>query len=67
MTDEIMWWGYLHSNGSIQVKRFLGDKRDYTTDCEDNAFVAQVVPPFPARDRDEALVILKHRLSRKAL
>lgn len=24
-----MYWGYLHQNGTIQVKRWLGDHKDY--------------------------------------
>ena len=57
-----MWWGYLHSDGSIQCKRWLGDHRDYQDDCEGNDFVVQVVPPFAAKDRDEANSILATRL-----
>jgi len=53
-----MWWGYLHSNGTIQVKRWFGDHADYTTDCQDNPFVQRVVPPFEAASREEALRII---------
>ena len=58
MSEEAVkrwWWGYLHSNGTLQVKRWYGDHADYTTDCEGNDFVHQVVPPFEAPNRDEAL------------
>lgn len=48
---KLMWWGYLHQNGSIQLKRWLGDHKDYTTDCEGNEFVITVVKPFEAPDR----------------
>ncbi len=55
MTAELFyWWGYLHSSGTIQVKRWHGDVCDYTTDCEDNPFVVRVVPPFIAGDKKEA-------------
>lgn len=40
--NEIMWWGYLHSNGTLQLKRWFGDHMDYTSDCEDNDFVQQI-------------------------
>lgn len=60
----VMWWGYLHQNGKIQVKRWFGDVNDYTTDCEGNEFVVKVVPPFPARDQEQALEIIKDRLSK---
>jgi hypothetical protein len=68
MTDQhapyvTEWWGYLHSNGTVQLKRYLGDPRDYTEDCEGNDFVQRVVPPFKANTREEALAILTDRLS----
>jgi hypothetical protein len=49
------WWGYLHSNGSIIVKRYFGDPRDYTTDCNNNPFIVKVVEPFSANGREDAL------------
>jgi hypothetical protein len=57
------WWGYLHSNGTVQAKRFLGDHRDYTDDYKGNDFVVDVVPPFNADSREEALKILRERLA----
>ena len=57
-----MWWGYLHQNGTIQVKRWFGDHRDYTEDCAGNEFVVRVVPPFEAAMREEALCIITERL-----
>lgn len=48
------WWGYLHQNGKIQVKRWFGDHQDYTDDCEGNEFVVSVVPPFKADTHEEA-------------
>ena len=55
----IMWWGYLHSNGTLQLKRWFGDHEDYTGDCKGNDFVQQVVRPFEADDRADALLKLK--------
>lgn len=46
------WWGYLHSNGTVQLKRWFGDHEDYTGDVEGNDFVVQVVRPFK-EDSDE--------------
>jgi hypothetical protein len=60
--SAIMFWGYLHQNGSIQVKRWFGDHKDYTDDCEGNDFVEQVVPPFIAATREQALEIIRERL-----
>ena len=62
MDRRLMWWGYLHSNGIIQVKRWFGDHKDYTEDCDGNPFVLQVVQPFEAASRDEALKILKQQI-----
>ena len=60
--DTIMWWGYLHQNGSVQVKRWFGDHKDYTEDCEGNDFVQQVVRPFAADTREQATDIITNAL-----
>jgi hypothetical protein len=54
----LWWWGYLHSNGTIQVKQWLGDHADYTTDCQGNPFVRCVVKPFQAESWDAAYKII---------
>ena len=59
---KTMWWGYLHSNGTIQCKRWFGDKKDYQDDCYDNPFVKFVIPPFEAETRDAAMEHLKKML-----
>ncbi len=59
MMDKIMWWGYLHSNNSIQVKRWFGDHEDYTGDCIGNPFVKKVIRPFEAKTREEAIKIIR--------
>ena len=60
--NTIYWWGYLHQNGTPQLKRWFGDHKDYTEDCEGNDFVLEVVRPFEADTRDEAEQILLSRL-----
>lgn len=60
--NKLMWWGYRHSNGTIQLKRWLGDHEDYTTDCTGNPFVLKVVPPFEAATRVQAILELEKRL-----
>ena len=50
------WWGYLHTNGSIQVKRYF-DRRDLE-EAEESPFVSSYCPPFDAENREEALKIL---------
>jgi hypothetical protein len=57
-----MWWGYLHQNGTVQVKRWWGDHADYTTDCEGNDFVQQVVRPFAADDRETAAAYIARKV-----
>ena len=63
MVNDLMWWGYLHSNGEPQIKRWLGDHKDYTEDCYNNPFVLKVVPPFKADTREEAEKIIKEELN----
>lgn len=63
--NELMWWAYLHQNGTIQVKRWFGDHADYTTDCEGNDFVQEVVTPFEAKTREEAIAIASIKLGVK--
>ena len=62
MSDELMFWGYLHSNGTVQVKRWFGDHKDYTEDCDGNEFVVVIVKPFKATDRESAYRIICDRL-----
>ena len=62
--NELMWWGYLHQNGHIQVKRWFGDHKDYTDDCEGNEFVQEVVRPFAAESREKAEEIVMKRLGK---
>ena len=60
---EPNWWAYLHSNGMVIVKRWLGDVRDYTDDCEGNPFVVKVVTPFYAYNQEKAEAIAIEKLS----
>jgi len=55
-----MWWGYLHINGSIQVKRFF-DQLDID-DAEKSPFVEKITSVFEASNRDEAIRIAKQSL-----
>lgn len=62
VSNEIMWWGYLHQNGTVQVKRWFGDHKDYTEDCEGNEFVQRVVTPFAADSQEQAAEIIRQKL-----
>lgn len=55
----MLWWGYLHQNGAVIAKRYFGDVKDYTTDCEGNDFIIQIIPPFAASSREEAFKIVR--------
>lgn len=58
----VQWWGYRHSNQTIQCKRWFGDHRDYTEDCEGNRFVLKVVEPFWAVNQHAAMLHLQEKL-----
>jgi hypothetical protein len=58
----VWWWGYLHQNGTIQLKRWFGDPKDYQDDCEGNDCVQKVVEPFECDTHEGAYTILKERL-----
>jgi len=53
MSNEILWWGYQHVNGTIQAKRYfgIGDLQE----AGDSDFVDRLCGPFAAKDRDDAL------------
>lgn len=61
MDEDIEWWGYLHTNGTIQVKRWFGDELDLK-EARESPFVRAVVNPFPASGREEAFCIASERL-----
>jgi hypothetical protein len=48
-----LWWGYKHVSGTVQAKRYF-DKKD-VDEAHESDFVDQVVMPFYAKDREEAL------------
>lgn len=51
-----LWWGYLHTEGTVQAKRYF-DKRDLE-EAGESPFVETYHGPFEAADRNEALKIL---------
>jgi len=58
---KFLWWGYRHVSGTLQAKRYF-DKRD-TDEAEQSDFVAEVVYPFEAKNREEALEIIRQQTS----
>jgi hypothetical protein len=47
------WWGYLHTNGSVQVKPYF-DRQD-VDEAMESPFVQGVYRPFLATSREDAL------------
>lgn len=54
-----LWWGYVHTSGTLQAKRYF-DPLDIQ-EAHQSPFCEQVVGPFEAKDRDEALEIVKQK------
>lgn len=56
--NKLLWWGYLHTSGTLQAKRYF-DELDIR-EAHESPFCKQVVGPFEASGRDEALLIVKN-------
>ena len=54
------WWGYVHVNGTIQVKRYFDERDIDDARCSD--FCIMVFPPFEADSREEAIHHIKSKL-----
>lgn len=55
--DTNQWWGYRHTNGSVQAKRYFSEEDVMEAMLSD--FCEKVVGPFEAKDREEALKIVE--------
>ena len=53
MKDKLEWWCYLHTNGSVQAKRYF-DPRDLE-DADESPFVKVRTNPFMASGRSDAI------------
>lgn len=51
------WWGYVHVNGSLQVKRYF-DHRDIS-EAQESPFVSRAFGPWECGNREEALARLR--------
>lgn len=60
-TATILWWGYKHTNGHYQVKRYF-DSRDIK-EARDSPFVVSVTEAFHAVSREDALKKTKEQLA----
>jgi len=55
------WWGYVHKNGTVQAKRYFGPED--ISEAEESPFCVEIVGPFEAYDRDDAIAIIKQKLN----
>ena len=55
--SDLKWWGYLHENGGIQVKRYFGSMD--TQEARESPFVDAVFGPFNADGREDAINKIK--------
>lgn len=53
----IQWWGYVHVNGSLHVKRYFGP--DDLSEARESDFVQDVYGPWQVNTREEAIEKLK--------
>jgi len=49
------WWAYRHTNGHVLVKRYFG--LEDLTEAKESPFVDQLVGPYMAKNREEAVMI----------
>lgn len=61
MENQNLWWGYLHTSGTLQAKRYF-EPRDIQ-EANESPFCAEVVGPFSAANREDALRQVKELTS----
>jgi len=54
------WWGYIHINGNVQVKRYF-DKKDIE-EAKESPFCKEVFSPFEAENRNKAIEYIQEEL-----
>lgn len=65
MNSGVQWWGYVHINGSLQVKRYFST-RDLV-EARESPFVKSVYGPWEASGRDDAISKLKQEIDYSSL
>ena len=58
--NKNLWWGYLHTSGTLQAKRYF-EPLDIQ-EAEQSPFCEKVLGPFEAKDRDEAIAFIEKQL-----
>ena len=56
-----LWWGYLHQQGTLQVKRFFSQQD--IDEANESPFVKKVHGPWEAENREEAINKLKEAIN----
>jgi len=64
-SEDQLWWGYLHTDGSLQAKRYF-QPLDIEEAIE-SPFVVQALGPFKAKSRDGAIAYLHNVLIAKTI
>jgi hypothetical protein len=59
MDNKLLWWGYKHTSGTYQVKRYF-DMLDIQEAME-SPFCEVVVGPFVSENREEALQVVHEK------
>lgn len=59
---DLQWWGYLHTNGSLQVKRFFSQQD--LDEAWESPFVVSVAGPWHCDGREQALAKLDREVRR---
>jgi hypothetical protein len=59
MESKLLWWGYKHTSGTYQTKRYF-DRLDIQ-EARESPFCEMVVGPFEAENRDDALRIVQEK------
>ena len=54
------WWGYIHINGHIQVKRYFSPLD--IKEADESPFVKMTIGPFKAQDREDAIKQIEEKL-----
>ena len=60
--ELLAWWGYLHTLGTLQVKRYFGPQD--IQEAYESPFVKEVILPFKAKNRDDAIFYISHQVNK---
>jgi len=56
-----LWWGYLHTSGTLQAKRYF--TVEAIIEAEQSPFCKLIIKPFEASNREKALSIIESRVN----